>query len=82
MEECEYESIECGERPLFGVPMNTFIPVSRFRREMNKWMRYIDNNKEDVLFITRNKTIDGVITSPEWMENIQRELTDKILNEN
>lgn len=40
------------------------IPLSRFRRELNKWVRYIKNNQEDVIYITQNNKIFGVILSP------------------
>lgn len=56
------------------------IPISRFRRELNKWMRFIENNPEEVLFLTRNKIKDGVITSPEWYEKVRKEIEEGILN--
>lgn len=34
------------------------IPISRLKRELRKWMRYIDNNPHEVLYISRDG--DGV----------------------
>ena len=46
------------------------IPLSRFAREMNQWMRYINNNPDAVIYITRNKLDYVVFMSPTLYESL------------
>ncbi len=50
---------------------NIILPVSKFRRELNKWMRYINNHPDEVIHISRNKKRVGVIMSPELYNDYQ-----------
>jgi len=40
------------------------IPISRFKREIKKWVRYIKDNPEHVIYITRNNIDIGAFISP------------------
>jgi len=46
------------------------IPLSRFAREQNQWMRYINNNPDDVIYITRNKLDYVVVMSPKLYDSL------------
>lgn len=48
------------------------IPVSRLRRELNKWIRVIDKTPNTVLYITRNQIKTTVLVSPSYRENLRR----------
>lgn len=48
------------------------IPVSRLRRELNKWIRVIDKTPNTVLYITRNQIKTTVMVSPSYCENLRR----------
>lgn len=34
--------------------INPVVPVSRFTRELNKWLRYVDKYPEEAIRVTRN----------------------------
>jgi len=51
------------------------VSQSRFIRELNKWVRYINSNPFDVLYITRNKKDMSVFISQENYEQINDKLT-------
>ena len=40
------------------------VPLSRFRRELNSWMRFIDNNPENSIMLTRNNKVVAAVVSP------------------
>lgn len=46
------------------------VPQSRLRREMNKWIRYLGNHPDEVIYITRNGFETNVLISPEKMEEL------------
>jgi len=48
------------------------IPLSRFTREMKKWIRYVEKNPNSVIHITRNKLDFGVFMSPEKYDGINQ----------
>jgi len=51
------------------------VPISRFRRELNKWLR-----RGQVVAITRNGKVLGVLVPHEtYMENLARLNTDTTL---
>ena len=47
------------------------VPLSRLRRELNKWMRVIDKDPSIVLFITRNHIKTTAIISPSHHGNFK-----------
>ena len=54
------------------------VPQSRFRRELNKWLRYLENNPLDTIYVTRNKKDIGVMISPEQFHTLTTgEINDK-----
>lgn len=52
------------------------IPISRFRRELKKCMRFINKNPDNVIFITKNKINVGVVLSPERYESMRKTIRD------
>jgi len=40
------------------------VPLSRFRRELNSWMRFIDENPHNSIILTRNKQVVAAVVSP------------------
>jgi len=42
------------------------LPISRLRRELNKWIRWIDGNSDGELFITRNRIVIAIMVSPSY----------------
>ena len=43
---------------------NINIPLSRFRRELNAWMRFIEINPEKTIYLTRNNKVVTAVISP------------------
>lgn len=41
------------------------VPVSKFKRELNKWLRYIDKYPNNKIIISRNGCKVAVMVSPE-----------------
>lgn len=50
------------------------VPHSRFRRELRKWMRFIENNPDEVVYITINKIEVELLISPEKFDLIKHEI--------
>ena len=46
------------------------IPLSRFRRELNSWMRFLDNEPENTIYITKNNKVVYVAISQLKYENL------------
>jgi len=46
------------------------IPMSRLRRELNKWIKIIDKHPDTVLYITRNNVNTTVMVSPEYANQL------------
>ena len=44
------------------------IPLSRFRRELNTWMRFLDGEPDNAIYITRNNKVIFVAVSPQRCE--------------
>jgi len=44
----------------------SIIPTSRLRRELKKWMRWVDKNPNGVIFITHNRIIVSAMVSPSY----------------
>ena len=40
------------------------VPISRFRRELNRWMRFIETNPENPIILTRNNIAIAAVISP------------------
>ena len=53
------------------------VPLSRFRRELNSWMRFLDNESENTIYITRNNKVVYVAVSPLHYENLTGSLKEK-----
>lgn len=47
------------------------VPLSRFRRELNSWMRFFEKNPEKVIILTRNNITVSTIVSPSRYKNIR-----------
>jgi len=47
------------------------VPISRLRRELNKWIRYIDNNPDTIIYITKSNIRLGVLMSPKHYKKIK-----------
>lgn len=44
------------------------VPISRFRRELNTWIRFIGKNPESSIILTRNTIAVAAVVSPSWYE--------------
>ena len=53
------------------------VPISRFRRELNSWMRFIDKNPENTIYITKNNKVVSVAVSPLHYERLTDDLKGK-----
>ena len=53
------------------------VPISRFRRELNSWMRFTEKNPENTIYITRNNKVVYVAVSPLHYENLTGSLKEK-----
>ena len=49
------------------------IPISRFRREINSWIRFIDKNPDNTIYITKNNKVISVVVSPMYYEKLTDE---------
>jgi len=54
-----------------GVQSPLSIPMSRLKRELNKWIKVIGKQPDTVIYVTRNNTNVSVIVSPSYHERIQ-----------
>ena len=55
------------------------VPLSRFRRELNSWMRFIDKNPKNSIMITRKNRVVAVVVSPSRYSELENlELNDLI----
>jgi hypothetical protein len=53
------------------------VPISRFRRELNSWMRFLEKNPENTIYLTKNKKAVICVISPQQHENLRLELKEK-----
>jgi len=51
---------------------SVLIRMSRFRREINQWLRYVQNNPESKIVITRNNIHVGVLIPPSTYSKIKK----------
>ena len=51
---------------------NVLIRMSRFKRELNQWLRYVQNNPESKIVITRNNKHIGVLIPPSTYSKIKK----------
>ncbi len=49
------------------------VPLSRFRRELNTWMRFLDNEPENTIYITRNNKVVYVTISYQHYQRLMLE---------
>ncbi len=52
---------------------SVLIRMSRFRRELNQWLRYVQNNPESKIVITRNNKHVGVLMPPSTDSKIKKQ---------
>jgi PHD/YefM family antitoxin component YafN of YafNO toxin-antitoxin module len=50
------------------------VPVSRFRRELNAWMRFLENEPENTIHVTRNNKVVLIAISPQRYEREKLEI--------
>lgn len=48
------------------------VPLSRFRRELNSWIRFIDKNPENSIMLTRNNNVVAVVVSPSRYKELKK----------
>jgi len=46
--------------------------MSRFRRELNQWLRYVQNNPESKIVVTRNNKNVGILMPPSTYSKIKK----------
>lgn len=51
---------------------NVNVPISRFRRELNTWMKFIDENPENSIMLTRNNKVVAVVVSPSRYKELKK----------
>ena len=51
---------------------SVLIRMSRFRRELNQWLRFVQNNPESKILITRNNKHVGVLIPPSTYSKIKK----------
>ena len=51
---------------------SVLIRMSRFRREFNQWLRYVQNNPESKIVVTRNNKHVGVLIPPSGYSKIKK----------
>lgn len=52
------------------------IPISRFRRELNSWMRFLEKNPENTIYLTKNNKVVFSAISPEQHEKLNLALKE------
>lgn len=51
---------------------SVLIRMSRFRRELNQWLRFIQNNPESKIVVTRNNKHVGVLIPPSTYSKLKK----------
>lgn len=53
------------------------VPISRFRRELNSWMRFLEKKPENIIYLTKNNKVVISVISPQQHERLNLALREK-----
>ncbi len=59
-----------------------FIPIHRFRRELNKWMRYVSKKPKTTIILTRNNVKTLIVISPKKYTVLLKTLLNQYSSKN
>jgi len=57
---------------MLDINYSVLIRMSRFRRELNQWLRFVQNNPESKIVVTRNNKHVGVLIPPSAYSKIKK----------